>query len=79
MKLRLHAALAGTAVTIATSASVATAATTPLPAATAACMTPTFSQPFASIGDQNLYSLMPGETPGSFNGAGWTSQTARGS
>ena len=73
VKLRLHAGLlAGIALSLAASASVATAATTSLPAATASCPTPTFSQPFLSIGDQNLYSLMPGETPDSFNGAGWT-------
>jgi hypothetical protein len=37
-----------------------------------ACSAPALTQPFASAGDSNWYTLTPGEIPGSFNGAGWT-------
>lgn len=36
------------------------------------CSPPALTQPFASAGDSNWYTLTPGETPGSFNGSGWT-------
>jgi hypothetical protein len=36
------------------------------------CSAPALTQPFASARDSNWYTLTPGETPGSFNGAGWT-------
>lgn len=39
---------------------------------TSSCQNPLLSQPFLASGDQNEYALLPGETPGSFNGAGWT-------
>jgi hypothetical protein len=35
------------------------------------CTMPKLWQPFRSWNDSNLYALVPGETPGSFNGAGW--------
>ncbi|MGZ6624924.1 MAG: hypothetical protein ACXVE8_04955 [Solirubrobacteraceae bacterium] len=35
------------------------------------CFAPSLTQPFLSVGDSNWYTLAPGETPGSFNGAGW--------
>jgi hypothetical protein len=35
------------------------------------CAMPSFSQPFLSLGDRNWYTLVPGETPGSFDGTGW--------
>jgi hypothetical protein len=38
----------------------------------ASCIDPTLTQPFLSAGDANWYTLAPGETPGSFNGTGWT-------
>ena len=37
-----------------------------------ACSAPALTQPFLSAKDSNLYALMSGENPGSFNGAGWT-------
>jgi hypothetical protein len=37
-----------------------------------ACSAPALTQPFLSARDSNWYTLTPGETPGSFNGAGWT-------
>jgi hypothetical protein len=37
-----------------------------------ACSPPALTQPFAPAGDSNWYTLTPGETPGSFSGAGWT-------
>lgn len=36
------------------------------------CFAPSLTQPFLSVGDSNWYTLAPGETPGAFNGAGWT-------
>lgn len=39
---------------------------------TSACSAPTLTQPFASAGDSNWYTLALGQTPGSFGGAGWT-------
>jgi hypothetical protein len=36
------------------------------------CRAPTLTQPFLAARDSNWYTLTPGETPGSFNGAGWT-------
>lgn len=39
---------------------------------TSTCVAPTPTQPFLSAGDSNWYTLAPGETPGSFDGAGWT-------
>jgi hypothetical protein len=77
MKSR-HRSLSAAAVLVvsgaATLASVssAAAATTTLPAPSASCPAPVFSQPFASIGDQNSYSLVTGQTPDNFSGAGWT-------
>jgi hypothetical protein len=39
---------------------------------TSACTQPQLSQPFLSAGDPNWYTLTPGETPGNFDGTGWT-------
>jgi hypothetical protein len=39
---------------------------------TSGCAAPALTQPFLSAKDSNWYALTPGETPGSFNGAGWT-------
>jgi hypothetical protein len=36
------------------------------------CSTQAFSQPFLSAGDSNWYTLVPGQSSGSFDGAGWT-------
>jgi hypothetical protein len=36
------------------------------------CSPPALTQPFLSARDGNWYTLIPGEAPGSFNGAGWT-------
>jgi hypothetical protein len=38
---------------------------------TSICSTPEFSQPFLYAGDSNFYTLLPGESPGSFDGEGW--------
>ena len=48
----------------------AQAATTPVD--TSFCSNPLLTQPFLSDHDSNWYTLLPGETPGNFNGAGWT-------
>ncbi len=39
---------------------------------TSTCSAPALTQPFTSARDSNWYTLAPGETPGSFNGSGWT-------
>jgi hypothetical protein len=36
------------------------------------CFDPVLTQPFLSAKDTNWYTLAPGESPGDFNGAGWT-------
>jgi hypothetical protein len=36
------------------------------------CEVQLFSQPFLFVNDSNNYVLVPGETPGNFNGTGWT-------
>jgi hypothetical protein len=38
----------------------------------ASCIDPDLTQPFLAAGDTNWYTLAPGESPGSFTGAGWT-------
>src|SRR5947209_15603384 len=38
---------------------------------TSACTDPMLSQPFASAHDNRLYTLVPGESSGSFDGTGW--------
>jgi hypothetical protein len=48
------------------SAGSAMASTTP------SCTNPLLSQPFASYGDSNSYTLAPGESADSFGGTGWT-------
>jgi hypothetical protein len=50
----------------------AQAATTTPPLDTSMCSNPVLSQPFLSAGDANWYTLMPGETAGSFDATGWT-------
>lgn len=47
-------------------------AQTPPPVDTSACTTPVLSQPFLWARDRNWYTLVAGQSPGSFNGAGWT-------
>lgn len=39
---------------------------------TSACAAPYVSQPWLAAKDSNWYTLVPGETPGSLNGTGWT-------
>jgi hypothetical protein len=56
---------------------LAACAAVPAQAATAAvdtsiCSNPLLTQPFLPAHDSNWYTLLPGETPGNFNGAGWT-------
>jgi hypothetical protein len=38
---------------------------------TSACASPLLTQPFASANDNNWYTLVPGESPGSFDGSNW--------
>ena len=37
-----------------------------------ACTTPTLTQAYTAWGDSSWYTLTPGQTPGDFNGNGWT-------
>jgi hypothetical protein len=39
---------------------------------TSACTSPVLSQSFLSARDNNWYTLVPGESPDSFDGSGWT-------
>jgi len=39
---------------------------------TSLCLEPTLTQPFQYAGDSNYYVLAPGQTPGNFEGTGWT-------
>jgi len=51
----------------------ASAQATPSPAKeTSQCLEPTLTQPFLYAGDSNYYVLAPGQTPGNFEGTGWT-------
>jgi hypothetical protein len=57
------------------SALVACLAASPSPAiaeTTTTCTEPVLSQPFLAFGDENWYSLAPGESYDSFAGSGWT-------
>lgn len=47
-------------------------ATAPALADTSTCSNPTLTQPFSSWGDNNWYTLVPGQIPGNFDGTGWT-------
>jgi hypothetical protein len=38
---------------------------------TSACTDPVLTQPFLWAGDRNWYTLVPGQSPGSFTGDGW--------
>jgi hypothetical protein len=49
----------------------AQAATTTAAVDTSACTAPLLSQPFAAAKDYSWYTLLPGESPGSFDGTGW--------
>jgi hypothetical protein len=42
------------------------------PTSTSGCSEPQLSQPFVSVSDMNWYTLVPGETPDSFGGGGWS-------
>ena len=39
---------------------------------TSQCSDPALTQPFLAWGDSNNYALMPGESPDTFSGSGWT-------
>jgi hypothetical protein len=45
---------------------------TPSSVDTSACTNPALSQPFLWARDRNWYTLVPGQSPGSFDGNGWT-------
>jgi hypothetical protein len=60
----------GIAVLLAGSAQAATFPTSPVD--TSGCTSPLLTQPFSTARDGNWYTLMPGESPGSFDGTGWT-------
>lgn len=64
-------ALALAAVVGGLAAGTAGAATT-TPVDTSSCSNPLLSQPFLFAGDQNWYTLAPGQSPDNFDGTGWT-------
>jgi hypothetical protein len=51
---------------------VPAAAAADSPTTTSTCDTGPFTQPFLSAKDSNWYTLMGGQTPGDFDGGGWT-------
>jgi hypothetical protein len=57
------------AITAFIAGSAQAATTTPID--TSACSNPLLTQPFLSAGDSNWYTLIPGQTPGNFDGTGW--------
>jgi hypothetical protein len=67
---RVGAMVVGVAAITAFVAGSAQAATTP-PIDTSACSNPLLTQPFLSSRDSNWYTLIPGQTPGNFDGTGW--------
>lgn len=75
---RAAATLAGGTVALTVAASTASAAgpvgapSNALPAATADCAQPSFSQALQTFKDNNWYTLAPGETDDNFQGDGWT-------
>src|SRR5947209_7341102 len=52
--------------------STAAKATPVAPVDTSACTPPVLTQPFLWAKDRNWYTLVPGQTPDSYTGAGWT-------
>src|SRR5947209_6889073 len=71
---RSRIALAGisAAVMACSAASSALASTSSSSVDTSACTNPAVTKPFLSVGDSNWYTMMPGESPDSFAGSGWT-------
>jgi hypothetical protein len=51
---------------------IARAAPLPPSVDTSWCTDPLLSQPFLGHGDRHQYMLLPGESPGNFDGTGWT-------
>ena len=65
-------ALLASGVVVLTAAAPALAAPSPITPDTSACADPALTQPFAALGDSSNYTLLPGESPDSFDGTGWT-------
>lgn len=63
---------AALAVVVAATTAAPAHAATPPPADTSGCTQTSFSQPFASFGDDGYYTLMPGQAADDFAGTGWT-------
>ncbi len=64
--------VAGLAASPALAKSTAPAKLTGSSVDTSMCSIPQVAQPFLSASDTNWYTLAAGQTPGNFNGAGWT-------
>ena len=62
--------VASTLASVALPAAPATASD--LPISTQTCTPPSISQPFSALGDSRDYVMAPGQTPGQFDGTGWT-------
>lgn len=69
--ISLAAATAVLTVALTVAVSPAQAATFGWNVDTSMCFNQMFSQPFLAWGDANEYALVAGQTPDSFNGAGW--------
>ena len=68
---RLRAALTACAAALVVGAVPAQAATSPAKE-TSQCKEPVLTQPLLWASDSNYYFLAPGQTPGNFEGTGWT-------
>jgi hypothetical protein len=68
MKIAVRRGLAA----IATAAALAAVNAAPAVADASSCTDPALTQAFARWGDSNWYALVGGQTPGNFDGAGWT-------
>jgi hypothetical protein len=73
-RMRVRGSIAAGAVAIATAMlpTASALAETPTPTPESACPRQTLTQPFSSVGDNNLYTLMYGQTEDRFDGSGWT-------
>src|SRR5438105_4398981 len=63
---RVLVAVAALSAALVISAAPAQAELTP-----SSCTAPALSQPFLYAGDSNYYALVPGQSPGQFEGKGW--------
>jgi hypothetical protein len=69
--LAARIALAALAALVALPAAAGAATTGTSTTSSSTCTAPSLTQPFTNLGDSNWYTLVSGQTVGSFNGTGW--------